>query len=436
MTKVTLTDLVNLQNETTAVNALKNNNAVLTTAIENTLSRDGTSPNTMSASLDMNSNQIINLPNPATANSPVRLQDLSTVTGGGTVSSLPVGGTTGQVLAKTSNTNYAVAWTSESAELNAGNNIVLTGTTPTTIATSLTPAFTNVNKVVLTTPATGSTLTILDGKTLTANNSLTLSGTDGKALAVNNNLTLNGTDGTTLTFQGTDTYVGRTTTDTLTNKTLTTPVISSIVNTGTLTLPTSTDTLIGRATTDTLTNKTLTSPTINTPTVSSGSFSSPSIITPVITTSLAFTPTTGGIIGTTTNDSTTTGNVGEHISATLAAGSAISLSTNVAANVTSISLTAGDWDISGTVYFTSAATTNLVFTAAGSSATSATFDGTIGKYCQSLWGYVPGSGVACEHVPLFRTSLSTTTTIFIVVLCQFTVSTLTAHGYLRARRIR
>jgi hypothetical protein len=37
--------------------------------------------------------------------------------------------------------------------------------------------------------------------------------------------------------------------------TLTTPVISSIVNTGTLTLPTSTDTLVGRATTDTLTNK-------------------------------------------------------------------------------------------------------------------------------------------------------------------------------------
>ncbi len=47
--------------------------------------------------------------------------------------------------------------------------------------------------------------------------------------------------------------------ETLTNKTLTTPVISSISNTGTLTLPTSTDTLVGRDTTDTLTNKTLSS---------------------------------------------------------------------------------------------------------------------------------------------------------------------------------
>ena len=45
--------------------------------------------------------------------------------------------------------------------------------------------------------------------------------------------------------------------NTLTNKTLTSPIISSISNTGTLTLPTSTDTLVGKATTDTLTNKTI-----------------------------------------------------------------------------------------------------------------------------------------------------------------------------------
>jgi len=56
--------------------------------------------------------------------------------------------------------------------------------------------------------------------------------------------------------------VGTTDTQTLTNKTLTSPVISTITNTGTLTLPTSTDTLVGRATTDTLTNKTLTTPKI------------------------------------------------------------------------------------------------------------------------------------------------------------------------------
>ena len=63
----------------------------------------------------------------------------------------------------------------------------------------------------------------------------------------------------------TDTVVTRTTTDTLTNKTLTTPVIASLQQasgTNTLTMPAATDTLVGKATTDTLTNKTLTAPKI------------------------------------------------------------------------------------------------------------------------------------------------------------------------------
>jgi len=48
-----------------------------------------------------------------------------------------------------------------------------------------------------------------------------------------------------------------------TGPTLSAPIFSTIVNTGTLTLPTSTDTLVGRATTDTLTNKRVT-PRVNT----------------------------------------------------------------------------------------------------------------------------------------------------------------------------
>lgn len=61
------------------------------------------------------------------------------------------------------------------------------------------------------------------------------------------------------------TFATLTGSQTLTNKTLTSPIIATISNTGTLTLPTSTDTLVGKATTDTLTNKTLTSPVISSP---------------------------------------------------------------------------------------------------------------------------------------------------------------------------
>ena len=64
-------------------------------------------------------------------------------------------------------------------------------------------------------------------------------------------------------------FATKTGTETLTNKTLTAPTISSITNIGTLTLPTSTDTLIGRDTVDELTNKELTSPDVNGGTVDS-----------------------------------------------------------------------------------------------------------------------------------------------------------------------
>jgi microcystin-dependent protein len=71
--------------------------------------------------------------------------------------------------------------------------------------------------------------------------------------------------GNTLTLpDATDNLVSRTSTDTLTNKTLTTPVIAQVKPdvANTLTLPVVTDTLVARTTADTLTNKTLTTPVI------------------------------------------------------------------------------------------------------------------------------------------------------------------------------
>jgi hypothetical protein len=64
MAKLTTTDLTSLANETSAINTINANNALIEAALENTLSRDGTIPNTASADYDMNSNNFLNLADP------------------------------------------------------------------------------------------------------------------------------------------------------------------------------------------------------------------------------------------------------------------------------------------------------------------------------------------------------------------------------------
>lgn len=79
MSKVITNNLINLQNETTALNIINGNDTLLAAAFDNTLSRDGTAPNQMLSNLDMNSNQILNLPVPASDTSPARKIDLTNV---------------------------------------------------------------------------------------------------------------------------------------------------------------------------------------------------------------------------------------------------------------------------------------------------------------------------------------------------------------------
>jgi hypothetical protein len=72
----------------------------------------------------------------------------------------------------------------------------------------------------------------------------------------------------TMTFAiDTGVVVDKTTAQTLTNKTLTTPTIASITNGGTVTIPSGTDTLVARTSTDTLENKTLSTPTLTSPVI-------------------------------------------------------------------------------------------------------------------------------------------------------------------------
>ncbi|WP_440640284.1 beta strand repeat-containing protein [Bradyrhizobium sp. PUT101] len=98
-----------------------------------------------------------------------------------------------------------------------GNSLSINGLAAT--ANTGTGAVVRATSPTLVTPTLGAaTATSINGNTFTAG-TYTLTGAAGKALTFSNSLTLAGTDATTITFQGTDTYVGRATTDTLTNKT-------------------------------------------------------------------------------------------------------------------------------------------------------------------------------------------------------------------------
>lgn len=145
------------------------------------------------------------------------------------------------------------------------------------------------------------------------------------------------------------------------------------------------------------------------------------------------------VLGTTTNDSAAAGYVGEYIESILITGSATSLTTATAKTVTSISLTAGDWDVSGEVYFNSAGTTSITILASSISETTNTDDSTAGRFIQFLTNTAIVAGAATHgHAPLglVRKSLSATTTIYLIARANFTVSTLTAWGIIRARRVR
>src|SRR5690349_3702181 len=72
MSKVTLSDVTNLRNEQSALGTVAANNDAIEQAFENSLSRDGSSPNEMNADFDMNGHRILNLPEAVSAAEPVR----------------------------------------------------------------------------------------------------------------------------------------------------------------------------------------------------------------------------------------------------------------------------------------------------------------------------------------------------------------------------
>jgi trimeric autotransporter adhesin len=123
-------------------------------------------------------------------------------------------------------------------------------------------------------------------------NEITATGTTTVVLSLPTALTFTGKTVTNGTFNASAVTVGGvdvvtlTGTQTLTNKTLTLPVISQISNTGVVSLPTATDTLVGRATTDTLTNKSISGSTNTLTNIANASLTNSSITLGTTTISL------------------------------------------------------------------------------------------------------------------------------------------------------
>lgn len=139
----------------------------------------------------------------------------------------PFGGAAHQFITSILSTGLIISARPSVSDLSdgtTGSGSVVLATSPTLVTPTLGVASaTSINKLAITAPATGSTLAIADGKTLTVSNTLTFAGTDA----------------TTLTFQGTGTVVNRASTDTLTNKTIDTAGTGNHIQLGGVDLPSS-----------------------------------------------------------------------------------------------------------------------------------------------------------------------------------------------------
>lgn len=137
--------------------------------------------------------------------------------------------------------------------------------------------------------------------------------------------------------------------------------------------------------------------------------------------------------GTTTNDNAAAGVIGEVVSSVVARVG-VALTTATQTDVTSISLTAGDWDISGLVCF-AGSPVGALYADAGINTTSATL-GTIGDtYYESL--VIPSAtNDASLPFPTRRYSLSGSATVYLITRMSFTSGTVNAYGRIQARRVR
>lgn len=137
--------------------------------------------------------------------------------------------------------------------------------------------------------------------------------------------------------------------------------------------------------------------------------------------------------GDTTGASPAANFIGERLRAVVAQGSAVALTDTVAANVTSVSLTAGVWDVEGIVMMTGGAITGTYFDAAIST-TSATL-GTLGDNTVQSSAMATAAADSTLTVPPYRIEVAAPTTVYLVTEAGFTVGSAAAYGRISATRV-
>jgi len=147
-----------------------------------------------------------------------------------------------------------------------------------------------------------------------------------------------------------------------------------------------------------------------------------------------------GIKGTVLADSVQGGSIGEVITSTIVTGSSISLTSVTSANVTSIALSAGDWDVDGRVCFTLASTTTMGYLSGGINTVSATLPVNnagvatlVGAGTNAVTDVTVDPSLSISRV---RVSIAAPTTVYLVARAKFATSTCKAYGAIYARRAR
>jgi hypothetical protein len=259
------------------------------------------------------------------------------------------------------------------------------------------------NTPTLITPNIGvATATSINGNTFTTG-TYTLTGTAAKTLNFTNSLTLSGTDGSTMTFPSTSATIARTdagNTFTGTQNFASLTISSAVATDASKNLVSVTNTGSGN-------NVLATAPTLNQAILN----------------------------GVTTNTAAGAGVIGQVISSSIPAGSAVSLASSTAKDVTTISLTAGNWLVWGNVVFAPGATTTQSTIIAYINTTANTLP-TLpngGAYTQFSASLATGGN---QSIPagMMVLSLSATTTVSLGAFSTFGVSTQTAYGAISAVR--